>query len=100
MLSVGHLKPNDFGLFDILGNAWEWTMRKVPAESLFVEDPPGDDVEDADDLKSVGQLRRITKGASFLSASNNVRASQRNWIPPSAVSKISGFRLAKTMSTP
>jgi len=22
--AVGSLKPNDFGLFDVLGNAWQW----------------------------------------------------------------------------
>ena len=28
---VGQLKPNDFGLFDILGNAWEWVQDPLGA---------------------------------------------------------------------
>ena len=28
--SVGRLKPNDYGLFDIIGNASEWTQEPMP----------------------------------------------------------------------
>src|SRR5262249_58303635 len=42
---VGSLKPNDLGMFDMLGNAWEWchdVLAPYPARPEDVEQPgPG-----------------------------------------------------------
>ena len=41
MLPVGSLKPNDFGLFDMLGNALEWCQDRAiyyPTDRPLVED--------------------------------------------------------------
>ena len=60
--------------------------------------PDGEDREDADDmLKIDDSVGRITRGGSFLSYALNVRAAYRNWIRPSYVSVVVGFRPARTL---
>ena len=61
MLPVGSLKPNDFGLFDMLGNALEWCQDRA---AYYPTDRPL--VEDAE---QVGEVRdsesRVVRGGSF-----------------------------------
>ena len=49
MLPVGSLMPNDFGLFDMLGNALEWCQDKPL--------PYGTDRPLVEDLEQTGQVR-------------------------------------------
>ena|SRR6516165_7123109 len=87
---VGNLKPNDFGLFDMLGNAWEWCHD---ARAPY---PPGP----AEDREQPGAVlaaqERVLRGGNFFSAAPELRSARRFELPPQAPSSLAGFRVART----
>ena len=79
---VGLKQPNAFGLYDMLGNVWEWCLdATVPADDYptaspdAISDPPGLDVETNDNT-----VCRVLKGGSFLSPGYMCRASERVYL--------------------
>lgn len=93
MLPVGRLKPNDFGLFDMLGNAMEWSQDRA---ELFKRNRPW-----LDDTPIVGPVREaqshVFRGGSFMSTAINVRTSCRLAQRPGGRLHNGGFRIARTM---
>jgi formylglycine-generating enzyme required for sulfatase activity len=69
---VGQKMPNAYGLFDMLGNVWEW----VSAPSLTVTD------------------RRIMKGGSFYNLARNLRVAERETPLHTMRHRNVGFRCA------
>jgi serine/threonine protein kinase/formylglycine-generating enzyme required for sulfatase activity/HEPN domain-containing protein len=88
ILPVGRLKPNDLGLFDMLGNIMEWCQERKTAYT------PGDDVEDETDVKI--NENRIIRGGSFSSLAGLVRSAYRGWVHPKVRHLYVGFRPART----
>lgn len=92
MLPVGQLKPNDFGLFDVLGNAMEWSQDRA---TLFKKDQSYlDDAEVPGPITD--QQSHVFRGGSFGSKSANVRISCRLAVRPGGRMHNGGFRLART----
>ena len=70
---VGQKLPNAFGLYDMLGNAWQWVADWFGPYSADPQtDPKG---------PATGTLRE-PRGGSWGSASRLVRASYRGWVEP------------------
>jgi formylglycine-generating enzyme required for sulfatase activity len=72
---VAQKRPNGYGLYDMLGNAWEWMNDWYGDQSykngLFT-DPVGPSTGD----------KRLLRGASWGAAADSVRVSSRKWNVP------------------
>ena len=74
---TGLLKPNDFGLFDMLGNATEWCHDAYGAKYPVTD--TDDAVNDGGDTKAVEEKHsRVLRGASFRYQSSLVRSAYRS----------------------
>ena len=87
------MEPNDFGLFDMLGNALEWCFDRFGGypeqkDKVFEDTPSTQPVEAAES--------RVLRGGSFNNQPSNVRSAYRSSHPPDDRNLILGFRPART----
>ena len=93
---VARLLPNQFGLFDMLGNVWEWTLdrrQKYPTEKGTTED-----IEDSV-LSVSNNVARTRRGGSFAYEWFTTRSAHRGdttYFPNQTRDGV-GFRVARTM---
>ena len=83
---VGSKEPNPWGLYDTLGNVWEWCSDWYASDYYLcspMKDPIGPDL---------GELR-VLRGGSFLNIKKDIRCALRFKFKPFNVSKGVGFRL-------
>jgi hypothetical protein len=92
---TGQLKPNDLGLFDIYGNAYEWCQDRFRE---FRPDEIGQVHEDTEDRMLVvsSSEDRAVRGGSFVTQAARLDSVDRERAPPSSRSYPAGFRIAKT----
>jgi serine/threonine protein kinase/formylglycine-generating enzyme required for sulfatase activity len=95
MLPVGSLKPNDFGLFDMLGNALEWTQDKASYYPFARAGRPLEDKEQALDVLS--DKARVLRGGSLSLPPMHIRSARRDRSPPGGPPDNVGFRVARTI---
>jgi formylglycine-generating enzyme required for sulfatase activity len=85
MHAVGGKAPNGWGLFDMLGNVWEWCKDWGGYyDAVAVTDPTG---------PSVGH-GRVIRGGSWAGWTRSCRSAFRNGWQPGERSHGRGFRLA------
>ncbi len=91
---VGMKKPNDNGLFDMHGNAWQW------CDNVYANYAVGSDgsvSEDQGSASKVGdKVGRVLRGGSFLDQASIVRSAYRALSVPSFRHLSLGFRVART----
>jgi serine/threonine protein kinase/formylglycine-generating enzyme required for sulfatase activity len=88
---VGLLKPNDFGLFDVYGNLYEW------CQDLYRDYPGAAGAQSPPDSSGPADQRRAMRGGSFLDRAGYSRSANRYRNRPDSRYAISGFRVARTL---
>lgn len=83
---VAHFAPNAFGLYDMLGNAWEWT-RDLYDENYYARSPKDDPQGPTE-----GNVY-VRRGGSWHTWALYARASYRNWNTPETRYTLVGMRL-------
>ncbi len=87
---VGSFKPNAFGLYDMLGNVWEWV---ADCYNKTYDGAPTDG-----SAWSMGDCSlRVLRGGSWFYPPPDVRSASRNRSAPSGRGFIVGFRVARTL---
>ena len=82
--AVGQKAPNAFGLYDMLGNVWEWNadvFRSAPAEGDTAQAGPSD--------------ARSLRGGSWRNKAKQIRVSNRGRLPPDDREDDNGFRCVR-----
>lgn len=101
---VGSYPPNDHGLFDMIGNVWEWTSdwyqehgRIGTHACCIIDNPRGAERHESVDPHAAGPkvARRVTKGGSHLCAPSYCRRYRPSARMPQAIDTATchlGFR--------
>lgn len=85
---IGTLKPNELGIYDILGNAWEWCWDIYDASYYSKSeetDPRGPDKGD----------NRVYRGGNFESKAEFIRITRRFNLSPRMKTGLVGIRLVQ-----
>jgi eukaryotic-like serine/threonine-protein kinase len=94
MLVPGGLRPNELGLFDLLGNALEWCQDPTFSYRHANRGKPIEDKEYIQDITD--HQSRILRGGAFTYRSRDVRCANRNRFAPASRMNNGGFRPART----
>lgn len=89
---VGSFTKNAFGLYDAVGNVWEWTEDCW--NENYVQAP-----RDGSPWENEGCGRRVVRGGSWLDAPGNLRSADRHGNDAGDRRYNLGFRIARTLNS-
>ena len=95
-MPVGSSNPNEFGLYDMHGNVWEWTQdcwpaseSEIPAQANYAEA-----MQDASANLSGDCSLRVIRGGAWNTGASYSRSAYRDWYYAGQRYYSKGFRLA------
>ena len=90
----GNLLPNDLGLFDMLGNVYEWVHDR---HESYQPDQSRQIIDFINTSESINEkIPRLLRGGTFVNPPADVRSAYRHGYLPSSRFINYGFRLART----
>ena len=87
-MKTGSFKPNGYGLFDMGGNVWEWTMDNYGSD-YYANSP------DQNPAGPGSGRFKVIRGGSWHSGAMCIQTYYRNGLSPSWIDFAVGFRCAK-----
>jgi formylglycine-generating enzyme required for sulfatase activity len=84
---VGQKRPNAWGLYDMLGNVWEWNQDWFGA-TYYANSPS------ADPTGPSSGAYRVARGCGWNLDARYCRSANRSWLEPAYRPESIGFRLA------
>jgi formylglycine-generating enzyme required for sulfatase activity len=100
--SIGEYPPNDYGVYDIVGNVWEWCLDEHVLD-FYAASPRRNPVAGGDItyvLNNFTSLKtyRVLRGGSWMSIPRYVRVAPRFRFTPSHSINNVGFRCVRSAS--
>ncbi len=90
----GSLFSSDLGLFDMLGNTFEWCQNSESASKLVKKGTCNDIINRYESI--VEKNPRLLRGGTFFDPPAHIRSAYRSWVVPSVRISTYGFRLSRT----
>jgi formylglycine-generating enzyme required for sulfatase activity len=87
---VGQFPPNEWQLYDMLGNVYEWV------QDCYVDSYEGAPTDGTPREVSGTCRYRVLRGGSWNDNPQDVRSAARSWFAPASRDNVIGFRLART----
>jgi formylglycine-generating enzyme required for sulfatase activity len=93
---VGSYAPNPFGLYDMVGNVFEWTADCM--HTSYKGAPEDGSAWTEGDNCATPRAERVARGASWLDHPEFLRSANRMWFTPDRRVRNLGFRVARTLA--